>query len=566
MKAPFVFCALFAVPFFSLSAADGTWLATPGAPVWGDGLWSDGTRWQGGLPADGVGAEMILQLPTASLAAAPGQMVGGYLIDLDSARTLQKIMLGAGTEWSATRTYRIGGNGTLTFAGTATPSVTTLTKDATVFEIAPATVAGSQGISFSGSGRVHWNPTQNLMTGTLSITSGAVTISRTAALGNMTISMTGGAPRLWVHPGLYDADLEITNEIILSVDGVQNAGITWAAASARTVTLSGVIKQSNPTATSEFRYLSNTGGGQQRYIVSGDNRYQGGTVIGGGTTNVLVLARHNNALGVGEGAAVGLGSATAALGLAGNIVIADKRLTLNGSGYSGVGFESIGWAGSLFNHSGENEWSGEVSLGMTAAPTIGVAAGSRLLLSGVVEGAAAQGLQKVGSGELVLSGHNLHSSGTTVHEGRLLAAHDNALGTGPVAIGNGATLSIASGVVVEISTLHLDEHATLSFSLNGSFAATGILLSGAQTGTDTFSLSILDGGGLSDGIYTLLQAGHGAEANGFQLASIADGYTGTLYWEDGLLTLQVSSIPEPGSCLLLGSVLAMALITRKRFS
>ncbi len=565
MKAPASLRPLLCLPLF-LSAplahsADGTWLSSNS-----NGIWSDSNRWQGGTIADGSSSILTLQPPQApGVAAVPGSLVGGYQITLDSNRILGGITLGAGT-WSNPLAYRITGPGTLTFAGTS-PSITTVANAAAILEIAPSVVAGNQGILFGGTGMVHWNPGTMNLTGQFIIGAANVAITRGAALGSTEIRMTGSGPRLWVAP--ESGGMEITNQITLGVNGSsQYGGLTWYRNSAETVTLSGNIIQAAPGFVSNFAYTSGTGQGQQRYIVSGNNSYKGITSIGGAGA-VLVLAKSSTALGDATVTAdVNLANAAAGLGLSGGITITGKNVNLNGAGYSGVGFDAVNWSGSLFNQQGVNTWEGEVRLGTGANPRIGVATGSRLILEGLISGSAVGGLHKSGSGVLELTHANTYTTGTTVNEGTLLVSHATALGSGTLTLQSETTLAINTGVSASIASLNLASESRLSFSLNGLSSATGVTVSGNQIGGGLYEIDILDGGGFGEGSYTLLQVTGSAAASGFTLGEMVDGYAGDLNWENGVLTLSVTSVvPEPGSIALLlggGVLLAGARLRRKR--
>jgi len=72
------------------------------------------------------------------------------------------------------------------------------------------------------------------------------------------------------------------------------------------------------------------------------------------------------------------------------------------------------------------------------------------LYSGAINqaGTATLRFNKEGSGSLTLSGSSTFGGGTKVTEGRLIAAHANALGTGAVAVGTAATLEIGEGTAI----------------------------------------------------------------------------------------------------------------------
>lgn len=558
MKHTFIPCICFVL--FSIVptafGSSGTWLSTSH-----DGDWGDASKWQNGQIADGYGDTLTLQAPDTGNSPGVGEWVGGWNINLNGTdRTLQNITLSAGT-WSSSLAYRLTGVGDLEFAGSGTPTISSPSAAATILEIAPDSVSGNQGITFAtGTSRVYWNPGSTTMTGNFSIAAGNAMISRAETLGAMTIRMSGSGPRLYLAVS-NGASMNISNNIVLALNGASQAGgFVWNNPSTGIVTVSGNIEQSSAGYVSQFAYQSGTGGGQQRFIVSGNNSYKGTTTIGGAGA-VLVLAKSGTALGdSATEAAVTLANTNAGLGLAGNIKIENRNLTLNGSGYNGTGFDNKQWVGSLYSHSGTNEWAGKIALGSTTNPSIGVAAGSHLLVSGVVEGSASGGLHKVGDGTLEFANANTYSTGTTIDGGMVLVSHVMGLGTGQVKVNGGGVLAIKAGIVSQISSLDLvTTNAKLNFSLNALTNATGIIVSGNQLGSGSYTVDIRDGGGMTNGLYTLLTVTGTAAATNFQLGSIEGGYQGSnLNWANNVLTLNV--VPEPGVTLLFCVGLGLVIV------
>ncbi|HEY4664844.1 MAG TPA: autotransporter domain-containing protein, partial [Comamonas sp.] len=83
--------------------------------------------------------------------------------------------------------------------------------------------------------------------------------------------------------------------------------------------------------------------------------------------------------------------------------------------------------------------------------------------SGVIRNgtAAALGLAKTGAGTLTLSNANTYTAGTSINGGTLVAAHNQALGTGVVSLGTAGTLQVNSGVTLT-NALDLRTGGTLS--------------------------------------------------------------------------------------------------------
>ncbi|HWL54771.1 MAG TPA: hypothetical protein VNQ90_20180 [Chthoniobacteraceae bacterium] len=427
--------ALSVISSHSLAAADGTWKRNTG------GAWAVSGNWQEGIVADGSGSDLLLLAPSVSASPAP------YEITLGSGetRTLGSITqeaAGTGSWNTSTRAIRITG-GTLHFSGTDTPVISGQNALRSL-QIATDNVTGTQGLRFVNSGAL-WNPAAMSLTGGIVIESGLVAIHRGEALGNNTVSILSNSSGLSLAPVNNQDPITLTQQFTLEA----NALFRYDASSSAVVLVQGKIGQSAGAARS-IHY--NTGVNDtigQRFRISGDHSYLGGTTVGGNPGNVLVLVEHANALGVGSGVSVSVTNPASGggntLGLGGGITITGKILTLAGKGYDGVGFDGITWKGSLFNHSGSNTWAGEVKLGAAASPRIGVQAGTALTLSGPVTGSAVGGLVKDGDGLLTLGAENSYTTGTRIERGTLLAAHDKALGSGAVTLAGG-TLEIGAGI------------------------------------------------------------------------------------------------------------------------
>ena len=189
-----------------------------------------------------------------------------------------------------------------------------------------------------------------------------------------------------------------------------------------------------------------------RLILSGNNTYTGVTYVKSGS---VLNIQHANALGsTADGTIM---DSYAAVEIQGGITTAAEPLTLNGSG--------INWNGALRSVSGNNNYTGPITLGSDTRVWID---SGTLTLSGGVTGSGstlevvpignmvinsvistgAGGLTMGGSGMLTLTANNTYTGATTVSAGTLevLNATGSATGSGTVTINSGATLS-GSGII-----------------------------------------------------------------------------------------------------------------------
>ncbi|WP_253252537.1 autotransporter outer membrane beta-barrel domain-containing protein [Variovorax boronicumulans] len=169
---------------------------------------------------------------------------------------------------------------------------------------------------------------------------------------------------------------------------------------------------------------------------------------------------------------------------------------------------------------------------------------------------AGNGLIKVGSGTLTLSGANTYTGGTAIHEGTLIAASNGALGTGAVTVdnsaGRAATLQVDAGISMG-NALTLDHGATLrnagSITRNGaSEIAAQSTVGGAIVHNTGGTLSATGSGG--KGVF-IDGTGGGAATTGVVHNTsggriTADAF-GVQIWTTGSVTNNASTISATGN-------------------
>ncbi|HWL51740.1 MAG TPA: autotransporter-associated beta strand repeat-containing protein [Chthoniobacteraceae bacterium] len=517
-------------------AADGTWSYA------GNGDWFDEDNWELQTVADGPGA-------VAHLAGTSGRTIA--IAGTGESVTLGEIALDAlAVGWRLESGTIILNSGTPSvkalISGTSTSSGTTrLTID--------SRLEGSSGLKITG-GRYIFSNTGNTFTGGVELSTGAVVHVYAGAFGTNQITMADSGAQLQLRGGAH------SNAILLGADN------TLIAAGTNGAILSGTISEA--VAGTAVRLLNNTT--NCLLEISGNNSYSGDTTLGGtGTTaNTTVRISSATAFGLASTAAnvsftAGSGS-TSTLELTNNIDVRNRNLTLAGSGRDAKG--------SLRNLTGDNQWSGNVALGALAHATVGVEADTTLIIGGVVSGDSEGGLVKVGDGTLVLKNANTHATGTVVEAGRLVASHDQAVAGGDLALGEETVLSITTGVQLAVGNLTLGEGSGLEFHLGAEATATSLVLApgGSQTGSGTHLIDIVNHGGLALQSYTLITgASEAFEGTDFLLGNTPEGFSGTLLWEEGALTLHVAAVPEPTSAALVGlglAAFALGVNARRRFA
>ena len=295
--------------------------------------------------------------------------------------------------------------------------------------------------------------------------SGATTIEGGTLSGNMgtgDVSFAGSGATTLVTTG---------NQTINNLTGNVNSkvqirkGSTLTINNSRDTTFAGVIEDGTGGAATDRGSLTKTGTG--RLTLSGANTYTGLTTVSDGTLRIS----HNTALGGGTGSQ------------ARTIVARGAKLELSSSGTTGLNVgETLDLFGTLANHSGDNEYSGDINLkgtridnstagstltvsgdlslqetpagGETVARDLRVTGAGDVVLSGVLSGLGGitKGRVNTDTGILTVSGNNTFAGAVNVNHGTLRVQHNNALGTpgsgvtnGGTTVASGATLALAGG-------------------------------------------------------------------------------------------------------------------------
>lgn len=519
----------------SAKADNGTWSYA------GNGNWFDDSHWASQTIADGSGA-------VAHLAGATGRTItiGGT----QNSVTLGELTLDAGTSaWTLKEGTVVLNSGVPSqkalISGGSSGGTTRLTID--------SRLEGSSGLKIVG-GRYIFSNTANSFTGGVELSTGAVVHIYAGAFGSNQITVTDSAVQLQLRGGTH------SNAVLLQANN------TIIAAGTSGAVLSGTISEA--TAGTGVRLLNNTT--NCLLEISGNNSYSGDTTIGAVGSLQNTTVRISSATAFGQATATtnvsfssGSGSGST-LELTNNINVQKRNLTLAGSGRNGNG--------SLRNLSGDNQWSGNVALGALANATVGVEADTQLTINGVISGDTENGLVKVGGGMLVLKGANTYTTGTVVEAGRLRVTHNQAVADGDLSLGENTVLSITTGVQLNVRDLTLGTGSALEFHLGPGAEQTSLVLGlgGNQIGSGTHLIDIVNVGELALQSYTLITgASEAFESIAFVLGDTPEGFSGTLNWDAGVLTLDVAAVPEPTPVALLGlslAAIAFGANARRRFA
>ena len=439
-----------------------------------------------------------------------------------TARTADRDWEGAiDTNWGTAGNWRGGrpGNGDNAVFNTSFTNQPTLNANAQVDGLWMTNGVG-QNVTLNGSG------TLSLSGGTINGVAGlGILVDNTTAY-SLTINapLAATANQTWRNNSLN----------VLSIGAVNLFSSTLTLDGSGTTAISGVISGAG----------SMIKNGTGTLVLSGANTFGGSLTIAGGAVKIS----HAGALGsLSTGTSVLNG---AALQLEGGVVFNAEAVALLGSG--------IGGTGALRNLSGNNTYTGLISLGVST--TIGSSADLLTLsgsvatngylatfngagstqVSGVVSGTG--GIIKNGEGTLILSGANTYSGGTNLHNGVLNVRHSSGLGTtaGGTIVSNGAELQVQGGIAIGAESLTLNgsgesgDGALRNMSGNNLWAGNITLASSSRIASDAGQL-ILSG--------TIGNGGNGADltvggAGNTLVSGVITGNGDVVKDGSGTLTLQ----------------------------
>ena len=200
------------------------------------------------------------------------------------------------------------------------------------------------------------------------------------------------------------------------------------------------------------------------------------------------------------------------------------------------------------------------TLALTANTTMDINGSGSLTISSAITGAT-RTITKNGTGELVLSGNNTFSGGTTLNAGTLTLSSANALGSGSLTLAGGTLrLNTAS---VSLGTLSVTGNSTIDFAGNNTLNLTNFSISAGVT------LTILNWTSGSDFLYATNWTGATKDVTGsapMNQVSFTGFSANDTAWRN--VDSQIMPVPEPSTygALLLGALGAFAWWRRRRAS
>ncbi|MEQ8378773.1 autotransporter outer membrane beta-barrel domain-containing protein [Parvibaculum sp.] len=340
----------------NLTFASGSVVATFSGVIQDGG---DGGGTGGSLTKEG-GASVLTLSGANTYTGGTAINSGTVVIGNDSALGTGDVTMASGANMFFAGDYTIANNFGLTgntYFNVVTGSASTLSGIISDTGVTPGVLnkSGSGTLALSGA---------NTYTGGTAINAGTLTVADDDALGTGDVTMTGAATL-----GFASGTFTLANNFGLT------GTPTFFVDTGNTDTISGVISDSGATP----GILEKTGGGT--LVLTGINTYSGGTIVNGGTLNVLADS--------------GLGDSS------GGVTLDDGTLQW-GAEFSSARDIALGSGGGTFD----------------------VGSSYIINLDGVISGGGS--LTKTGTGMLTLAGNNTYTGATTVSDGTLNVHGSNA--------------------------------------------------------------------------------------------------------------------------------------------
>lgn len=412
----------------------------------------------------------------------------GIIVDADSAGAhaiLANVALAQNQTWTidSTLTNFTGGGvisgvsgATLTKAGAGTLALTNANTYDGGTTVGAGTLVAAHDNALGGGSVTITNTSAGLRLGD------GVTVTNNLIIGN-----AGNAKSFGLEAGASNALFAGT--ILIQETAAGNFDIRVDTGG--TLTISNVISRSAAGALAGIDKI-----GSGTLILSGDNTYRGRTSIGSGT----LIAGHNNALSLSN---VTLTGSDSALRVADGVSLANDIIVADAGNNKTVGLASGATSG---------EFAGDITLNEAGAANFDLSAdvGGTLTILGVIGGAGAAGVEKVGAGTVVLASNNTYTGQTTISEGVLQVGNGGVSGT------------LGGGAVTNNSALVFDRSDTLTVA--NAIRGTGILTNAGGGRTILTGANSYSGGSV-------------VTAGTLELRGASAGGTGDIWMEGGDLWL-----------------------------
>ncbi|MET3497437.1 autotransporter outer membrane beta-barrel domain-containing protein [Variovorax boronicumulans] len=350
-----------------------------------------------------------------------------------------------------------------------------LTFDQAVDGVYAGTLSGTGSLRKIGAGELQLTAANSYGGGT-QVDAGTVNAAITGALGTGPVNVASGAGL--VFSGAADAG---TLQITAAAANLGNGGFVQfkdnaSAGNAALVTQQGGSIDVRDNATAGNATIENRGGETTVWFnaTAGKARI---TNYAGGSTNFLDNGSAGQSTLVNE---------TGGLIDFFDTAKADQATLVNNAGGT-VRISKLGADGITV---GSIEGAGRVLLGAKALTTGGLNTDTEV--SGVISGVGGS-VVKVGTGALTLSGANTYTGGTALHQGRLNVGHNEALGTGALAMDDDTTLgfsadglNIANAIQLTGQNDPVIDTGAFAGTLSGAISGAGFI---TKEGTGTLTLS-----------------------------------------------------------------------------
>jgi len=459
------------------------------------------------------------------------------------------LSFGNGTlSFSGDRLFELTSGGTLTIGSLAADAITsnfTVTSNGT-FVIRNAASANFQD-GFSGSGTIIVGDKAALGTGTFTAQNvslqafrpldGAMTMSNTVIANQLTVSGNNSIEFANKVIGNTGSNRVLTSSISGGTLVLNNVDISNDTVTARTLTINGtgnttingVIANGVGTTTANLLTINSNG----TTILSGNNTYTGITTVNAGTLRLAKTAALYNG--------------TVASWTAANMTVNNGgtlALNVGGTGEFSTGnvttlLTNLGGLGGAVNNNGLR--SGSV-IGFDTTNAVGNFTIADIIANSTGTGGGSIGLNKLGSGTLILTGNNTYTGATTISAGTLSIS---AITNGGVAGALGNSTNAATNLVFRGGAL---EYTGANGSTNRNFTLTNGTASTIRVTNSTATLTI--SGAAAAGNGSLTKAGSGT-----LMLTGANAYSGGTTISAGTLGFTSGALGNTGSISVNGGSL-----------